>query len=434
MLENELSTFLSDDQEGSQHITAYVHTKDKDIKVYKVESLDVVADFTNAYTDTICLVAYVYASELVEHLAPNGSNLEITVLKTTSNETYKMRMKAVIPIETLNALGYNSLSRQTTEKLDITGLMRIELHGKHVFAEAASMLTVSGNYLNTSVHLMLNKVLKYYMSQVRLATGESLNDVVITKPGNAKVYQQLLVPSGTPLLRVPKLIQEKYGVYTSTIGSYLRPFEDGKSIWWIYPTYGNALLTTKVPMLRVFVFYDKKADVLKNTLQRDGNVVIAVATLFEQDNPIVDNRPAIRSTDVTIIDTDRVVENPSTYKTGQVNINGKDRTKRIGVYNRTDNTHLPETGVRRTNNMFHAVSAVTGNMTHTMAFKWVNGLQELLIPGMIVEVYVERGDKVARGMGRLASIQSMCVARGNLASEPFFTETIIFSVHLDSMH
>jgi len=432
MLEDELGLFLSDSREGGHYITAYVHSKQQDIELYKVESVDVISDFTNAYTDIIVIVGHVKAADYVQHIAPNNANLEMTILKTTSNETYKVRTKAIIPIDTLQSAGYNSLSRHSTEKLDIAGLMRIEIHGKHVYAEAAGTLPVSGNFLNTSIHMLLNKAIKYQMSTVRLATGNSLDEVIITPPKNTRVYEQLLVPSGTPLLRLPKYIQERYGIYTSGIGSYLRPFEDGKAVWWIYPTYGNVNFSSRTPTLRVFLFYDTRADVLKNTIQREGNVLIIAATLFETDNPVKDNRPAIRPTDVTVIDLDRVIESPSTYKTGEVMINRNDRTKRISVHKRKDNVHLPETVAHRTNNMFQAVSSVTANATQTMAFKWVNGLQELLIPGMLVEVFAERGDRVAKGMGRLASVQSFCVTRGNLASEPIFTETVVFSVHMDS--
>jgi hypothetical protein len=432
MLEEELGKFMSDGHEGSHFIEAYVHTKDRDIKVYKVESLDIISDFSSAYTDVIVLVFYMRMSEFIHHVTPNALNLEMTILKTTSKETFKIRTKAVLPPKTANEIGVHSLSKQTLESLDITGLTRVELHGKHVFAEAASTVVVGGNYLNTTLHFLMNKVIKHYMGQVQLSTGETLGDVIITPPNNSRVYEQVLIPSGTALLRVPKMLQEKYGVYTSGIGSYLRPFEDGKSVWWIYPTYGRAVLNSNVPILRVFVFYNKRADVLKNTIQRDKNVVIIAASLIEQDNPVMDTRPAIRPTDVTVVDNERMVEYPSTYKTGEVMINRKDRTKRIGVYDRRDKTELPELSARRTSNMYQASAAVTANMTHTMAFKWVNGIQELLIPGMVVEVFVEHGHEVAKGMGRLATAQSVCVGRGNLAAEPYFTETVIFSVHLDS--
>lgn len=432
MLEEELGKFMSDGHEGSHMIEAYVHTKDRDIKVYKVESLDIISDFSSAYTDTVVLVFHMQMSEFIHHVSRNVLTLEMTILKTTSKETFKIRMKAVLPTRTSNEIGVQSLSRQTNENLDITGLTRVELHGKHVFAEAASTVVIGGNYLNTSLHFLMDKVIRHYTGKAKLSTGEVLGNVIVTTPNNSRVYEQVLIPSGTSLLKLPKMLQEKYGVYTSGIGSYLRPFEDGTSVWWIYPTYGRAVLNSNVPTLRVFVFYNKRADVLKNTLQRDKNVIIIAAALIEQDNPVMDNRPALRSTDVTVIDTERMIEYPSTYKTGEVMINSKDRTKRIGLYDRKDKTELPELSARRTCNMYQASATVTANMTHTMAFKWINGIQELLVPGMVVEVFVERGDEVAKGMGRLATSQSVCVGRGNLAAEPYFTETVIFSVHIDS--
>ena len=431
MLKKELDIFLSDAQVSDHILEMYIHTADKDIKAYKLESFDVVADFNVAYTDRLVAVAVFNTSEVVRDIIPNAANLEMTVIKRTTAEEFVYRMKAVIPDDVIRGLGFGHLSRRGLGQLDIIGLTHIEIHGKHQFAEIASTLSVSGNYLNTSLDTLLSKVIKHHTKTVTTASGKTLDEVLIHKLNNAEVYRQVIVPTGTHLLKLPAYLQSKYGLYTAALGSYLRPFEDATRVWWIYPVYGNIVWSDKVPALRVFVFYDKRADALYNTIQRDGNTLLIIAELIEHQNPVSDSRPGMRVTSANVVDAHKTLEAPSTYEEGKVMVSRTDRLKPIKAYSRTDGTDAIAALSPRTSNFYATTASLTANTTETMAFKWGRGLQELLIPGMMVEVLIDRATYVEQAVGRLNTMHSVCTATGTLASDPRHIETVIFSVNFE---
>ena len=431
MLEKELEIFLSDAQVADHILEVYIHTADRDIKAYKLESFDVIADFNVAYTDRLVAVAVFRTVDVVEHIIPNAANLEMTIVKHTTAEDFIYRTKAVIPDEVIRGLGFGHLSRRHSGQLDIIGLTHIEIHGKYQFAEIASTLAVSGNFLNTALDTLLSKVIKHQTKQVTNAAGKTLEEVIIHKLNNAEVYRQVIVPTGTHLLKLPSYLQQKYGLYTTAVGSYLRPFEDATSTWWIYPVYGNIVWSDKFPTLRVFVFYDKKADVLYNTIQRDGNTLLIIAELIEHQNPVSDTRPGMRNTSMTVVDMHKSLETPSAYEEGKVIVSSTDRVKPIKAYNRVDGTDAIAALAPRTNNFYKAAAALTANTTETLAFKWHRGIQELLIPGMLVEVLLDNGRYVEQSLGRLNTSHSVCTATGTLASEARHVESVIFSVNFE---
>jgi hypothetical protein len=239
------------------------------------------------------------------------------------------------------------------------------------------------------------------------------------------------VTTGTHLLKLPAYLQLKYGLYTAALGSYLRPFEDATRVWWIYPVYGNIVWSDKVPALRVFVFYDKRADALYNTIQRDGNTLLIIAELIEHQNPVSDSRPGMRVTSANVVDAHKTLEAPSTYEEGKVMVSRTDRLKPIKAYSRTDGTDAIAALSPRTSNFYATTASLTANTTETMAFKWGRGLQELLIPGMMVEVLIDRATYVEQAVGRLNTMHSVCTATGTLASDPRHIETVIFSVNFE---
>lgn len=431
MLKKELELFMADKQVYHHILELYVHTTDKDIKAFKLESFDVIADFNVAYTDRLVAVAVFNTVDIVQHIIPNSDHLEMTIIKRTSAEQFVYRTKAVIPVDVIRGLGFGHLRRRNPGQLNIIGLTHLELHGKYQFSEIASTITVSGNYLNTTLDVLLSKVIKHKMAQVTNAANKTLEEVVIHPLNNTHTYRQVLVPTGTHLLKLPAYLQQRYGLYTATLGSYLRPFEDATSVWWIYPLYGDIKRSDKAPLLRILVFYDHKADALNNTIQRDGNTIIIIAELLEHQNPVKDMRPGMRNTSATVIDMDRALESPSSYEEGKVIVNRDDRTKVIRAYTRRDGTDAISPTVTRSSNFYQATAQLTANTTETMAFRWSKGIQELLIPGMLVEVLIDNAGYVEQAIGRLNTMHSVCTATGTLASDPSHIEAVILSVNIE---
>lgn len=428
MLDREIAIFMKDSQFVAATIELHVHTNDHDIKAFKVESVDVIADFQRAYTDQYIVTAYFTPSAAILGIVTRRKHLEMTILKTTTAETFRLRMKAVIPEPYLDEMEANAALRNDAISMDKLGLVKLELHGKPAFAEAASTLAIGGNYLNTSLDALMSKVIKFYMEEVRLAGGVSLDEVVISPINNTKVFPQALVPSGTPLLILPRHLQEKYGMYPSAIGSYLRPFEDGRKVWWIFPQYGNININVPQPRLKILVCYDRRADVIKGTIQRDGNILIIIAQLVEKGNQVQDNRPHTRNTSVNVVDMDRVIESPVSYKEGEVMVSGNDRYKSLSVYSREDSVDTPAPYTRRTSNLYTATAAVSANETRTLMFQWNNGMHELITPGMVAEVVIDRRTYIESGYGRVGQLHSVSARQGNLAAEAIHTETVMFSV------
>ena len=434
-IEAELAYFNQDEQISYFRVEAHIHTPERDIPVHKVISFDTIADFDLAFSDRVILSTLVLAEHIAKDILPHRHNLEMSIVRISSQLTRVTRYKAVIPEPILAAINPDLLLGGARYALDLVPPIQLELHGKYLFAEALATIYLGGNYLNVRLDQMLSKTIKHYSDKVKLPTGPSLGQTVIAPINNQTVQKQILVPSGTSLIRLPFHLQKNYGLYTSELGSYLRPFEDGTKVWWIFPQFGNiepnasqvsirAICAPKANSLTAI-----KSRVAHNTLQREGNVLIILAEKLDEGGQL-DARPVARANLVNVVNTKTTLSSPCEYAPGKVVVSPSQRFQSIEVYPRADQASVA-TGYRHSANLYTATAAVLASTMQTYSFKWTNGDQALLVPGMQVEVLMDQQDEIKSLKGRLASFHSVVenITRGN-QSDPSFQETVFFNIHV----
>lgn len=436
ILNNDIDTFTADQTQGHHSLTAYIHTVNDDIKVFRILSLDVVSDFVEAYGDRVTLKCIVKQSDAIRRIMQNRTNLEMTIIKGTSSVRYVSRYKAVIPDAVLKGANFDVSSSMEAGELDMGGLTMIELQGKHRFVEVAPLPTLSGTFSNISLDTILSKCIKYYMGKNPLPIGKSLDECIIAPINNQRLYTQVTVPTATPLLRLPSFLQARYGVYTGGMGSYLRPFEDGSKVWWIYPLYGQFQWVDNCPKLSVIIpsnRRDKRSLLMKNTIQREGDTISIIAQIMDAQSPAIDHRPSVRPSGFKVVDPERSLESPMDYEHGSVKVSGSDRFKHVEQFSRDDGIPLDIPSTGQSSNYYLAASTVAANSVIPTVVRWDNGINELIVPGMLVTVMYDKESRAEKGIGRVVSCYSVCTPTvSGAGNSPIFSETCILTINMES--
>lgn len=428
LMSSDTDLFLKEKGHSFVGYKGIIHTVDDDIEVIYTVSIDFVSDFVGAYADRLVYKAVVAHSDWIKKILPNRANLELTIIRTYPEGVTHQRYKAVIPNHTLKDIAVDQLAKLNDFDLNNHQVGLCEVQGKYLQVEPLPTLTVSGNFRQLKVDQLMSQLIKGTTQAVTVRGGQIIDEVIILPPQKQQTLSQLNIPAGTPLLQLPAYIQKECGVYTQGLGSYIRPFEDGKVTWWIYSLYDTTRWDTSNARLAISLGNSTLNNLLPVTYQRDGKSLIIPGVYPSEQSEGVDTRAPLRATGVKVIDTDRVIEKPFKYdKTGLYTAKGG-LYHDVDVYKHHDGVDYSEPTVYRTSNYYQATSAAAYNQMIPMAILWNNSDHTLLIPAMPVRIYIDKGSYMEQVDGVLTGYQSSVDRVGSGTGNNRYTERTLLSI------
>ena len=266
-------------------ISFTVHTPGDNLQAISVATIDIEQDFQSAFTDVMHITSLFPPSVYIQKIYPNAVNLEATLKIGYADSTgsikeeYKERFKAVlVPHENMAPADY-ALQGVAPEDIDKKGPIAVTLQLLNRTAEIVRLVMISGCFSSVSAESLLKGCLSYYGNSFTIDGKDPLPGVDVYPPNNQKVYDRIVIPFGTSLVKLPyRLQKDMIGIYTTGIGSYIKQ-HNGKQTWFVYPLYDTTRYD-KENYLKMVVFNvsPRRLPAADKTYLVNGNTLYVVTT------------------------------------------------------------------------------------------------------------------------------------------------------------
>lgn len=377
-----------------QEYKVTLRNAESDININMLDSLEWKCDFNKKVMNHEVVTVYVGAGDFAYDIFKHKDNLEITINTFRDGNLYLSKTYKAILVNTRNnTAGVNT--NLPRGELNKTGLNRISFQLIEQETEVIRALKVSGIFKKTDVKSIMVQSFHNTLNSVKIRKNKINPTLNIVTPDNNKVYQQVMIPTGTRLIDLPTYLQDTdFGVYKGDIGVYFRSIvvnNENMFNAFIYPLYTKEPPKDKRKELTIYYAPTQFATFNKSnyTFNSDGVKIVASAIdMMEiKDNYLMDRGGAITSTnpDSFLMYGEKVYDDKLGYDKNRVLNNVMQETK-DGLIN--------ERYVGNEVNLYKHTSKVLSDSMDLVKITWKFSDHTLLIPGMFTKLYYQSGDTV----------------------------------------
>lgn len=377
-----------------QEYKVTLRNAESDININMLDSLEWKCDFNKKVMNHEVVTVYVGAGDFAYDIFKHKDNLEITINTFRDGNLYLSKTYKAILVNTRNnTAGVNT--NLPRGELNKTGLNRISFQLIEQETEVIRALKVSGIFKKTDVKSIMVQSFHNTLNSVKIRKNKINPTLNIVTPDNNKVYQQVMIPTGTRLIDLPTYLQDTdFGVYKGDIGVYFRSMvvnNENMFNAFIYPLYIKEPPKDKRKELTIYYAPTQFATFNKSnyTFNSDGVKIVASAIdMMEiKDNYLMDRGGAITSTnpDSFLMYGEKVYDDKLGYDKNRVLNNVMQETK-DGLIN--------ERYVGNEVNLYKHTSKVLSDSMDLVKITWKFSDHTLLIPGMFTKLYYQSGDTV----------------------------------------
>jgi len=395
-------------------VDVYLSTIDYDVTIAEVASVEVLKDYNSNITDYIVVEILLPMGDFVKEIYPQRNNLEMTIVTARGTKSSEQRYKAVILGSSEGVIGsrYTNTSRRELNKNEYA---RVRLQCINRQVEVLRSVSASGIFRDSTVLDVINSTLTADIKD-NLVVGESINPAMsITTPNNDRLYDHILVPSGTNVLDIPSFLQNTvYGVYNGNIGTYLATYNDRKNgvdnyidTIFVYPLYNTELAAVGTKNLVIYAVPNKKYEMIDNTYIIDGDSIKILAG--DSSKLIDDGESSYMNTGsgFNTLDSNSVMNRALTVTEEGVVADPEATVVASSIAERDDGMNFAPSK-DATDNMYRLRSEIMRNSGSLLQMEWRFSNDEHLYPGMpVVYVFLDGDSNVVRLNGVLQSVYSL---------------------------
>ena len=391
---------------------AILHTKDDEIPITELVSIEVSRDYANNVCDYLLVTFTMVAGIYIRKINRNMDNLEMTIITHWYGKKYIDRYKFVVSKGPSNIAGtiYSGYTEEELNKLD-----KFVIEGQCLdrLVEVMRLTQVDGVYGNTKVSDVIKTVLSNVVNNIKIEDTATKTNINIVQPNNDKLYRHISIPLTAKItaLNLPSYLQNTdYGVYSTDIGTYVQRygyFEDNKepvTTIFVYPLYNPELIDKPGRKLMIFGTPITTLNTVESSYILDGDIIKIIGSGDMRSNELSQSRLIDRGAGIihgkpsNIMSDGAISDDNSVTVDKKANLSGKRLIKKTdgfdpGVY----------TGAH--DNVYKQYSEVSKNMLSPYQITWNHSNPELLHPGMSV-TYVY--DDAEKGVIRLNGILHSC--------------------------
>jgi len=293
----EVDAILKNGEYGRMYeydVYVHVNRESKVYKAVKLESIDIVRDYVNNFSDQIIIKALFTGGVYADHIFPYSDALDVTLVKRplwgswatkdTKKENWTEKFTAVLTNKASPTVK-QAKEYTSTEVLDQANIISLEFSLISKTAEELNMIICGGVFRAMTTDVAVKTVLTNEACQAGNDQSVIVKGVDMIPASNLQPRDHIVVPHGTKLIDLPNYIQKKCGgIYNADIGYYLQ-----ERMWYLYPAYDLTRMDTTD---RVITFINIPAGVLphvEKTFRYNGNQIIALANSdISLDNAVKD--------------------------------------------------------------------------------------------------------------------------------------------------
>ena len=373
-----------------------------------VKNINIFSDFKNNHSDLFFIQVDLSANIYTNIILPNKHKLEFKLTREmtgiSSNidipmDNYSQQFYAYLT-DPINPFVQNTnLGTDNKQTDDIANLIPVTVQLVDYSLYETRLYEFAGSFRTVTIENLLKCL---YTIPIK-KNGNIPTNVEIIPPDNFKEYFQLVVPNGIRLVALADWIQNKYGVYATHIGCYLR-----NNFWYIYPLLNHQKFNDTSKTLTVItVPTAEMASSTSSYLYYEDSLVIFTtggANHIDPSENVLNNdgRGIKYSIASNLIDgwrgwKDDIIPHISTNRNFQI------------INNETSPTQIEN--IRAipglvSNNPWKHISKVALGLASMVVVKWEFCNAQLLYPGMPVKVLYKHKGIVQSLAGTLISVQS----------------------------
>lgn len=435
--------FNSEAKHTKYEITGVLHTKDEDIEVAKVISLDVVRDYVTNIGDIRWIEFILPLGDYAKRLYPYANNLEFTIFKREVEENSGVvrynkqktftRYKAVFD-PSLNpqvrGAEYDQVNIETLNRKDIVNV-KLQLIQRAL--EPLRVKTTGGIYQSISHEKLLHAVLGNESSKVTVDGKKAVDGINMVKPDNTSVIKQVVIPDNLFITDLPTFLHTRMGgIYNAGIGTYLQTYKDN-TYWFIYPLYKPERFNENLPKM---VFYAVPRNRYMNVERtyRVDNYVTHVAITGERrysdsaEKEYMDSGVGFRMADARAFMKKpvEITEDGPVGKRSQLN-------HEVGVMDRADGLNFASpssSGI--SGNPYVEYSKLLSKKGGQLLLEWQNSNPDLIYPGMPCKFFLTENDSIVEIKGVILFAHDTVMMDGVGVGSKFHVTNTILGIYTES--
>lgn len=421
-----------------------IHTKQKDIKVIKIISIDTIRNYINNIADEIHIIIYLDTKQYLRDIYPYAANLEFTfeILELSITEysdekvlnRYRERFKAVVKDkENVNAIDTKA-DKHSDLELGLIGPIEVRLQLINRIIEPLRIKQTNGVFTKVTPKDFLNGLLYSESNQITVEGKPILQGIDIADPvSNTEVQHNIVIPSGTSLIDIPDLAQNQFcGVYSGALGSYVQ-FYDNKYIWFIYPLYDYTRFDSTKGKKVIFYVGDKATiRGSEKTYRIEGNTIYIVITGNTQyyndlESGYMDSGAGIKAPHAKAFMKKPVI----LTKDGVVGKRNRLNHEAV-VKDRSDGLNFtPRVKDGVTANPFKVYSEIASKSVAQITLEWNHAKYDLIYPGMPCRYTFTNNGKLTTVTGTILQTHTLISLKGNASTSNLYTINTMINIAVD---
>jgi len=398
----------------SVHGELIVITKGGKFFIDRVDTIKIMTNYAHEFTNRINIVFSMQLNDLMNYVVKDIENIKGRIM------IFKPGGKSVIDVKLNVNIGMDQKEleafKNSGAKITSTQVVSVTAEGINEDIMRKKDITLDGIYKDMSIDKLLNTAIFGVSSAItdvlsKFGIGNSIMGV-----DNKRTYEHIVLPTGTKLLALPKVLQELYGVYNGGANIFNNIFDGSTSI---FPTHRPNLNIFSDNKLIIYMTSDKTVPGIENTYVLDGSVLKVIT--FSGDKMKHDQRDVKNTGTKTIVtEADSILRRPLQVYPKNMTIKSENIVRKSQHKKLEGSNKIVDGGI--TNNSYNVRSKVLENDGHFIMFEWHYSNSFLLKPVMPVTILEEVGGTIKVREGILHQYQSVIDG----AAKKEFTSLLVF--------
>lgn len=420
LLLREVDAIIESGQGVSHYrISAKIKAGDEWVTPTRLDLYSLERDYENGYGDVLVLELLLGLGTYAYRIFPHRDSLFVDVTSTplyenTATQRSDMpqrirRYRAILMDQDNPGLVGRTPQASSEQDLNISGPKKVTLQLIEEGLYQSRMITVGRLYRKTTPINALRSLLTETTKLVDNKNQQQILGVNIVGGYNETVRDHVIIPHGTPLFKVPDLIQEEEGgLYATGIGCYLQ-----NQYWHIFPPYNTERFDRTPKTLTILNIPPNRYYGAERTYRRTERQVIIVTAgdMAAQDEARyqqLNEGNAVRFTDARRLLMFGESQNNKTQVRRQENVFEFEGPQMDGGL-----SNARWSAERATSNPFPHYTHMAKRSGRYVMVEWMHGDSSLLTPGMPVKFMTAANDELKTMFGTLLGVHEQ-----RIPSEP----------------
>lgn len=388
------------------------------INPLRVDLYSVSRDYELSFADVRILSVTMLLGAYTYDLLPYRNDIRVDVTYVPVGETaggqvstqraFTRRYKGLLMGVENAALTTNISNQANRQALDNQPPQQVQIQLVEEYIYDLQMRTIGRKFRNTTPHNALMEILTTTLYYNEGAKDESkILGVNTVGTPNAETRTLIAIPHGTPIGKVPNILQnEEGGVFSAGLGCYLQDQQ-----WYVYPLYDTAHASKQTKTITIYCVPTDRYDGSERTYRETDNRLIILASGETASLNTNENNQVQAGNGVRFLDARKILNGFAVSNKNRMLIDKASNLFEVAGKAITEGiNNIQWSGKPISANPFAQYSAIARMDGRVVTVQWRHGDCDLLDPGQLVEFYAISEGKIEKYKGVLLGVLENRVA------------------------